>query len=106
MDIQRLRNLTTGKLHTRIENIYEDIELLTGIDGIMTHMLPNASRAMESYLKDSVKEPRFWDGKYDTSHRGDCDISPMNDKEKEVFIKKYNQLTNPLEGKKVIPVAI
>ena len=105
MNIQRLRNLTTGRLHTNIEHVYKDIELLTGMDGIMTHMIPNASRAMESFLKDSVKESRFWDVKYDTSHRGDYEISPMNAKEKEVFIKKYNQLPNPLLNKNVIALA-
>lgn len=29
MDIQRLRNLTTGRLHTEMAHIYQDIEYLT-----------------------------------------------------------------------------
>ena len=31
MDIQRLRNLTTGRLHTEMGHIYEDLELITGM---------------------------------------------------------------------------
>ena len=30
MDIQRLRNLTTGRLHTQMTDIYMDLDYLTG----------------------------------------------------------------------------
>lgn len=46
LDIQRVRNLTTGRLHTKMDDIYEDIEFLTGEKGIMTHMLLRAREAM------------------------------------------------------------
>ena len=55
MDIQRLRNLTTGRLHTKMEHIYADIEHLTGAEGVMTHQLPNACRALEPYLREKVQ---------------------------------------------------
>lgn len=54
MEIQRLRNLTTGILHTEVGHIYEDIEFLTGEKGIMTHMLPRACEAMMPILEGRV----------------------------------------------------
>ena len=64
MDIQRLRNLTTGRLHTHITDVYQDIEFFTGEKGIMTHMIPNAHRALEPYLREAVTDARlddvFW----------------------------------------------
>lgn len=96
MDIQRLRNLTTGRLHTKMEHIYQDIEYITGEKGIMTHMLPNASRAMESYLKNEVADPRFWDGAYDTSHTRDFPLRPMNKDEQKEFWRQYMELPSGL----------
>lgn len=65
MNIQRLRNLTTGRLHTEIGHIYEDLGIITGETGLMTHMLPRAMRACEPWLREHVTDPRFWDGEYD-----------------------------------------
>ena len=33
MDIQRLRNLTTGRLHTKMDHIHEDLGFIVGDDG-------------------------------------------------------------------------
>lgn len=71
MDIQRLRNLTIGRLHTEIGHVYEDLETITGERGLMTHMLPRALVAVEPWLHEHITEPRFWDGGYDTTHIGD-----------------------------------
>jgi hypothetical protein len=76
MDIQRLRNLTTGRLHTDVGFIYQDIEYLTGEKGVMTHMLPNAMRALEPWLREKLSDRRLWDGEYDPSHIGEIDIEP------------------------------
>lgn len=96
MNNQRLRNLTTGLLHTPIENVYEDIEILTGERGIMTHMIPRACRAMEPWLRERVKDARFWDGAFDQQHIGETDIAPMTDQEREEFFRAYDELPNPL----------
>ncbi len=106
MDIQRLRNLTTGRLHTNMSHIYQDIEYFTGEEGIMTHMLPNACRALEPYLKKKLKDIRFWDGKYDTSHTGNIDIKPMDKKEREDFFKQYAKSPSLLADKEVIVVQV
>jgi hypothetical protein len=65
MNIQRLRNLTTGRLHTEMSHIYEDLGWITGEQGLMTHMLPRVMDAVEPWLKESVTDPRFWDGEYE-----------------------------------------
>ena len=96
MDIQRLRNLTTGRLHTKMEDIYADIEHLTGEQGVMTHMLPNACRAMEPYLREKAPDARLWDGAYDVTHTGDADVPPMDAEEKAAFWKRYGALPSLL----------
>lgn len=63
MDVQRLRNLTTGRLHTEIGFVYEDIEHLTGVKGIMTHMMPRAMRAlMQLRALAEMRPDGIWDG--------------------------------------------
>lgn len=98
MKIQRLRNLTTGRLHTKMEDIYKDIEFLVGTEGLFTHQLRSACDAMMPWLKEKIKEERFWDDQYDTTHIGEYDISPMNEKEKKEFWQAYGSLPSSLEG--------
>ena len=76
MDIQRLRNLTTQRLHTKMEHIYEDLENITGEKGLFTHMLPNICKACLPWLREHVTEPRFWEDKYDTTHIGEFELPP------------------------------
>ncbi len=104
MDVQRLRNLTTGRLHTEIGFVYEDIEHLTGVKGIMTHMMPRAMRALEPALRERVKDARFWEDKYDTTHTGDIDVPPLDDDELIAFWSAYEAQPNPLDGKDVVEV--
>lgn len=96
MDIQRVRNLTTGRLHTKMEDIYADVEWLTGAKGVMTHQLPNALRALEPYLREKVAEARFWDGEYDTAHTGEIDIPPMGSEDLEKMWRRYSEMPSPL----------
>lgn len=104
MDIQRLRNLTTGRLHTQMGDIYEDIEFLTGEQGVMTHMLPRAVKAMEPWLRVRIPDERFWDDAYDPAHIGEFAIEPMFSDERADFWKRYGDMPSPLAGKEVIAV--
>jgi len=104
MDIQRLRNLTTGRLHTEMGHVYQDIERITGMEGIMTHMLPRAARAIEPWLREQILDERFWDGEYDATHTGDITLFPMNPDERKEMMERYSAQPNPLAGKDVIVV--
>ena len=102
MDIQRLRNLTTGRLHTTIEHIYEDLGTITGESGLMTHMLPRAMRAVEPWLREHVKDQRFWDNEVDTSHVGEFALPESTEQERALMFERYKEQPNPLEGKEVV----
>lgn len=95
MEIQRLRNLTTGKLHTKMEHIYQDFEFITGMDGIMTHMLPNLLEAVKPWLVEKVTGTRFWDNTYDISHLGVIELSPMTEQERQECLYRYKALPHP-----------
>jgi hypothetical protein len=97
MDIQRLRNLTTGRLHTEIGDIYQDIEYITGMDGLMTHMLPNVMRATTPWLKNKVVGEEFWNDEYDTSHVGEYHLPPMDACERDEMMERYKALPHPFE---------
>ena len=102
MEIQRLRNLTTGRLHTEIGHVYEDLEIIMGEKGLMTHMLPRAVRAVEPWLREHVKDPRFWDGEYDTTHTGECDLPEPTATDRAAMFGRYKAQPNPLGGKDVM----
>lgn len=102
MNIQRLRNITTGRLHTQMSHIYEDVEIITGAKGVMTHMLGNAADAMRPYLKAVAPDRRLWDGVYDVTHMGEIAIPPMDADAQAAFWERYRPLPNPLAGKQVM----
>lgn len=94
-DIQRIRNLTTSRLHTKMQDVYEDIEYIVGAEGVMTHMLPNAVRAIHPFLLKKIDDSRFFDGKYDTEHTGEFVINQMSAEEQREFWDYYGKLPSP-----------
>ena len=96
MDIQRLRNLTTCLLHTEIGHIYQDLGTITGEAGLMTHMLPRASRAVEPWLREHVTDERFWDGNFDTSHTGEFALPEPTDEDRAAMFERYKAQPKPL----------
>jgi hypothetical protein len=92
MDIQRLRNLTTGRLHTEVEHVYEDLEFITGRQGLMTHMLPRALRACEPWLREHVTDARFWNGSYDTAHIGEFAIPEPSAEDRLAMFMRFTAL--------------
>ena len=101
MDIQRLRNITTGRLHTKMEHIYQDLGFIVGDDGLMTHMLPRVARAIEPWLREQVTDPRFWDGEHDTTHTGEYPLRAMDPEENKAALERYAAMPNPLAGKQL-----
>jgi hypothetical protein len=106
MDVQRLRNLTTGRLHTSIDHIYEDLGIITGESGLMTHMLPRASRAVEPWLREHVKDQRFWDGEFDQTHTGEFPLPEPTADDRAAMFERYKAQPNPLEQKQVFTVEL
>ena len=95
MDIQRLRNLTTGIMHTEIDHVYEDLGFLTGEKELMTHMLPRVMRAVEPWLREQIKEERFWNGKWDTEHVGEVELPEPTKEDKEAFLNRFAAMPHP-----------
>lgn len=106
MDIQRLRNLTTGLLHTKIDHVYEDLEIIMGDKGLMTHMLPRAMRAVNPWLREHVVDTRFWGEDYDISHTGEIDLPVPTQQDRALMLERYAAQPNPLAGKKVVGVVV
>ena len=92
MTNQRIRNLSTGRLHTKMSDIYEDIEYIVGESGIMTHMLPTAREALLPWLRTQVPDARFWEDVYDPQHDGETALSPMTLDEQKQFWYLYESL--------------
>ena len=92
----RLRNLTTGVLHTEMSHIYEDLETISGEKGIMTHMLPNVLEACKPWLE---KYERFWNNEFDTDHIGTTLLPITTEEETKEIFDRYLELPNPLFGK-------
>lgn len=106
MDCQRLRNLTTGRLHTNIDCIYKDLEIITGQTGLMTHMLPRAVGAITPWLRKHVTDARFWNGEYDPSHTGDYALPEPTEADRAEMFELYKAQPNPLDGKEVMIVMV
>jgi hypothetical protein len=104
MDIQRLRNLTTGRLHTDISCVYTDLEQITGQRGLMTHMLPRIMNAVEPWLRQYVTDSRFWEDKCDASHVGDFMLPEPTAAERKAMLENYLAQPNPLQDKTVIAI--
>tara|TARA_R110000868_G_scaffold411211_1_gene702392 strand:- start:1244 stop:1645 length:402 start_codon:yes stop_codon:yes gene_type:complete len=106
LSAQRLRNLTTGRLHTDIGCIYEDLGTITGETGLMTHMLPRAMRAVEPWLRQHVTDARFWDGAFDQTHTGEIELPTPTDADRKAMFERYAAQPNPLAGKRVVAVSV
>ena len=105
MDIQRLRNLTTGVLHTEMSHVYEDLEAITG-QSLLTHMIPRAMNAVEPWLRTHVSDERFWNKRLDVEHVGDFPLPVATDRDRNEMFERYRAQANPLEGKKVVLVKV
>ena len=106
MDIQRLRNLTTGIMHTEIGHVYEDLGFLTGEKALMTHMLPRAMKAVEPWLRENIKDERFWNDEWDTAHVGEFELPTPSNEDREDFLNRFAAMPHPFVGKDVVTVAV
>jgi hypothetical protein len=96
MDTQRLRNLTTGRLHTEMGHVYEDLESIIGQVGLFTHMLPGVLEAVTPWLRATVADTRFWNGEYDPAHTGEYDLPTPTAEERVAMLGRYSAQPSPL----------
>lgn len=98
ISIQRLRNLTTGRLHTKMEDVYTDIEAFTGMGGVMTPQLPSANAALQPYLRERYKNQPVWDGEYKPDMNGDVPLYPIPEKQMAAFWALYQKMSEQFWG--------
>ena len=92
MNIQRLRNLTTGRLHTKIEHVYEDLATITAQKGLMTHILPRVNEAIQPWLRENAPDPRLWNGELDTTHTGEFDLPQPTTEDRAAMFSRFKEL--------------
>ncbi len=94
--IQRLRNLTTGRLHTNMGDIYVDLQAIFGDTGFMTHMLPNLLDAALPWLRSIGLDARFFDDAHDPSHVGTITIQAPTAADRAAMWGRYRAMPSPL----------
>ena len=88
LDVQRLRTLTTGRLHTEhLQHCQDDIKAISGVS-IPTHEIPNALDALVPYLQGHVTDQKFWDDAHDPLHVGEVDLPEMDEQEAGLFLRR------------------
>jgi hypothetical protein len=88
IDVQRLRTLTTGRLHTEhLWHCEDDIKAITGVS-IPTHQIPDALDALVPYLQRHLADSRFWNQAYDPLHVGEMDVPEMDEQEEGLFLQR------------------
>ena len=88
IDVQRLRTLTTGRLHTEhLQHCQDDIKAITGVS-VLTHEIPDALDAIVPYLQQHVTDQRFWNQAYDPLHVGEMDLPEMDEQEAGLFLRR------------------
>ncbi len=79
MSFQRIRNLTTGMVHTKFKHVAQDIDGLMG-DSIFDATRPLVYRTIiKPHLRKYVKDGRFWKVEMDESHVGTMDIPTIEE---------------------------
>jgi hypothetical protein len=99
LDNQRLRNLTTGKMHTRFDHIVDDLQLITGDPEKTTSISAGAMRyAIMPWLLAQGLDDRFWDDRFDLTHTGRTFIRRPNPVEREEIERRYKEESRRRSG--------
>lgn len=87
----KLRNITTGILHTEIGDVYKFFDEYLDMDGIMTRQLPSALRALEPILKNKFPDKPEWFTKewIKTGLNDSIDLPELTLEEKGIFWDNY-----------------
>lgn len=96
---QRLRNLTTGRLHTQMQHIYDDLGRITGQE-VMEHIRERAINAVEPWLRQVVSDERFWNGEYDPEHVGELELPDPTEEDRQLMTERFSGVTKKFYGEK------
>lgn len=88
--IQELRNITTGKLHTTMSDVYTVFNFFIG-QTPFTHQLPALWKRLTPLLKKQITDPRFWDEKYDPTHIGRVKVRTLTRLEQQELSFSINE---------------
>jgi hypothetical protein len=95
LSTQRLRNLTTGILHTNMEDIREDLEAITGIPALSTYELPDILDALHPFLAEHIIEPRYWTDVLDVTHTGWMVLPAMPAAQRDALLLRLEAIPLP-----------
>lgn len=95
----KLRNITTGILHTNIDDVYSFIEDYTGEEGIMTHHLPSAAQALNPILRTKLPEEWFTNEWIKEGLDEPIELTDLTKEEKEQFWESFGEYAANLWSK-------
>lgn len=102
---QRLRNLTSGHLHTTADELEHDLMYLLRERGpLMPTQLHILVKALEPVLIQRLSDPRFWNGKYDPEHEGVVGVEPLDPEELRALWNRYRYIVGapPIVGLNIV----
>jgi len=85
----KLRNITSSILHTEIGDVYKFFEEYLSADGIMTHHLPSACRAIIPILRDKLTDEWFTNEWIKEGLDEVVEIPDLTDDEKDIFWESF-----------------
>ncbi len=101
MDAQRLRQLTSGVLHTDMRHVLQDLAWFTNLGEPMTHQLPNVLDAVKPYLLQQLEElgekRDFVTPDYRPDIVGEVNIRPLKTGEAAAVLMRFGEMESPLQ---------
>ena len=95
MDILRIRNLTTGLLHTDIAHLYQDLSIISGVKTpIYTHQIPQFARAVLPWLREKITDDEFFDGKHNPYLKGWLMLPKPTKEEQEEIAQRLIEINS------------
>ena len=86
-----LRNITSGILHTKIEDVYLFFEEYLGAEGIMTHHLPSARKSIIPILKTKLSDEWFNEEWIKVGLDETIELPSLSEKERKEFWKNFGE---------------
>ena len=102
----KLRNITSGILHTTIGDVYTFFEEYLGAKGIMTHQLPSAGKSIVPILKSKLSAEWFINEWQKEGLSEKVEIDDLTETEKADFWKQYDayagEMWNSIKDKSIV----